>query len=117
MSARKIYISGKITGLPLREYQEKFKRQEDELLRACFSAWNPATEVVAKLDMWFYTEDITWKSAMQVCVAQLVYCDGVFAMPCHADSKGAALELHIAKALDIPIFYSMGELLKHKFDD
>ena len=103
--------------MPLREYQEKFKRQEDELHRAGFPVWNPATEVVAKLDMWFYTEDITWKSAMRICIAQLVYCDGVFAMPCHTDSKGAMLELQIAKAMDIPIFYTIDELLKHQFND
>ncbi|PWA10950.1 DUF4406 domain-containing protein [Flavobacterium laiguense] len=94
MKSKKIYIAGKVTGLPQDEVYAKFADLQTELQSIGFIVVNPL-EVV---NDW----NATWEEAMKKCLKALIDCDGVYFMPCHTQSVGAMIELQLAKNLKIP---------------
>lgn len=90
---KKIYIAGKVTGLPIAEVEDKFMVAQKEIEAQGFLAVNPI-EVVG-------TWDCTWKEAMLKCVKAMIDCDAVLLLPCWTDSKGAIIEQKIASDLEI----------------
>jgi hypothetical protein len=99
---KKIYIAGKVTGLLPAHVQSKFFDATLAVNVAGFDAVNPI-EVV---------NDPTteWDTAMKLCVAALLKCDAVIALPCFEDSRGAKVELWLSMNLAIPIFYNIEQL-------
>lgn len=53
---------------------------------------------------------LSWAGCLSRDLAVLVHCNLVVALPGHEQSRGARLELHVAKELGMPIF-SLDELL------
>lgn len=94
----KIYIAGKVTGM-----EEEAKVLFDEAERKLSA--QIACTIVNPLKL-NHNHDKSWESYMKVCIAELVQCDAIFLMKnWNRDSKGAALELHNAKALKLLVMY------------
>jgi nucleoside 2-deoxyribosyltransferase len=91
---KKIYIAGKVTGLPKQEVIDKFSEVQINLERCGFTVINPI-EVVKDFDA-------SWEFAMKKCIKALVDCDAVYLMACHTQSVGAMIEMQLAINLKIP---------------
>jgi len=96
--SKRIYIAGKVTGLPIHEVSMKFGTAQKELQDLGLNPVNPL-EVVG-------TWQITWSDAMKLCIKALLDCDGILLLPCYRDSKGALLEFDIARRLELPMYFS-----------
>jgi hypothetical protein len=88
---RKIYISGKITGLPSGEVQAKFEAAKK------FVA-GPGYEAVSPLENGL-PSDYPWIQHMKMDIIMLLDCDAVYLLSDRCDSRGAMLERNIAEAL------------------
>jgi hypothetical protein len=103
----KLYIAGKVTGLPYVEVTQKFGVAQVQLRAAGFKAINPL-QVVSdmherdpKADRLL---DTPWEWCMRWCLAELMTCHGMVILPCWADSRGAKLERYVAGCLNIPVY-------------
>ena len=93
----KIYISGKITGLP---YEESFGQFDlVEKLFYDFGHW-PINPMKLQHD-----HDQSWESYMRVDIAALTQCDAIYLLKNWHDSKGACLEHHLANYLGIAVYF------------
>ena len=98
----KIYISGKITGLPKKEYTRKFHEAGAELT----TAFNVAiVQIINPLDIDPKTPNPTWIDFMAEDIRELLQCDGIYMLDNWQDSKGARIEHAIAKEMGITIKY------------
>ena len=103
---KKIYIVGKVTGLPIESVLKKFATAQMEIENLNFKAVNP----IAVVNDW----QCNWHTAMKLCIKALTDCDAIVALDDSKYSEGAQLELTIAKRLDILIFYGIEDLKKFK---
>lgn len=94
----KVYISGKITGLPVEEYEKKFQDAE-ELLTAV--GLDPVNPVKNGLD-----QESEWKSHMVRDIEMLFGCEAIYMLDNWVRSKGARIEHKIAEETDIEILYA-----------
>lgn len=95
---QKIYIAGKVTGLERSVVEKNFDTLKEYFIQKGF-------RVVSPIDI--VTDPATeWKAAMKICIAALMDCDVVYMMNNSQWSKGACLELSIAKAFGITIIDS-----------
>ena len=91
----KVYIAGKVSGLPTGEVFTKFGQAEFWLrqqghetvnpLRLCSSTW-------------------TWAQCMRVCIPELMKCDAICLLHDWADSRGARWEYHDAQMIGMKVF-------------
>jgi len=98
----KIYIAGKVTGEEKLKCIAKFDTAKKEVEALGFEAINPL-EVVG-------TWEIEWQPAMKLCIKALMDCDAIYHLPCVKFSKGAQIELQIARSLGIPTLYDIESL-------
>jgi hypothetical protein len=89
----RIYISGKITGLPKEEVFEKFDTAEKKLAAQGFEVVNPI-----KNGLLFEAD---WNEHMKKDIQQLLTCDFLYLLPDWKNSKGAKLEKKIAESLNM----------------
>lgn len=90
----KVYICGKITGLPLQEAFDRFQQAEN--------LFHPNEYIVVNPMKLPHTHDKSWESYMKECIHQLLDCTHIYCIPDELDeSKGATLERHIAEKLNI----------------
>ena len=101
---KKIYIAGKVTGLPLQETRAKFALASEELKHKGFDPVNPMEVVKDPLT--------TWEEAMKLCIRALTEVDGVYLLPCHVASPGAKFEVAIAHQLKIPVCVNVDGFLQ-----
>ena len=90
----RVYIAGKVSGLPKGETFIKFAQAEYWLrqqghetvnpLRLCSSSW-------------------TWERCMRVCIPELMKCDAICLLHDWAESRGAVWEYHDAQMLRMPV--------------
>ena len=80
---RKVYIAGKVTGLPQQEVVDKFAKAQKDIEGMGFEVVNPI-EVVSDFNA-------PWNEAMKMCVNALFECNAIVFLPCWTDSKGAQL--------------------------
>lgn len=100
----KIYIAGKITGLPWAEVDAAF-RETAAFLRS--HGYKPLCPV----EMFPENEVWDWEEYMLTDLRLIwTHADGLLMLPCWKDSKGARLEHHAAEAKGLPIFYAIDEL-------
>jgi hypothetical protein len=92
----KVYISGKITGLPIEKARANFEKTA-ELIRA--RGWEP----VNPFEVLPYHPDLKWEDYMKADIAALTSCDGIWLNDDWILSKGARLEAFLANELNIPI--------------
>lgn len=90
----KVYIAGKVSGLPTGEVFTKFGQAEYWLrqqghetvnpLRLCSSTW-------------------TWEQCMRVCIPELMKCDAICLLKDWGDSPGAVTEYYVASRLGMRV--------------
>jgi Domain of unknown function (DUF4406) len=91
---KRVYISGPMTGMPDLN-KAAFLAAADSLAGAGYKVVNPVYNGVP--------DSAPWQEHMRVDIAMLVGCDGVATLPGHMASKGARLEVHIARQLHMPV--------------
>lgn len=98
----KVYISGKVTGLPIHEVTMKFGQAVKEIEALELTAINP----LAVVNDW----KAKWPDAMRKCIIALMEADVMYMLPDGDESKGALLEFMIAQDLELPVVFSALEL-------
>lgn len=95
----KIYISGRITGLPKDYYMEKFAIAETIFKDKGISVINPA-KVNGNLP-----EDTTYQEYMDMSILMLSMCDTIYMLNNYKESNGANIELKYAQEHHYKILY------------
>ena len=95
----KIYLSGKISVLRICEAIKNFESAENQLKRYAIIV-NPM-----RLS---HDHDKSWQSYMKEDIKALMYCDAIAMLPNYESSKGALIELNLAKSLGFEIIYLKG---------
>lgn len=93
---QKIYLSGKISGLPICEAIKNFESAENQL-KGFATIVNPMR---LKHD-----HDKSWESYMKEDIKALLDCDAIAMLPNFNESKGSLIELNLAKSLGFEIIY------------
>ena len=96
MSNFKLYLSGPMSGIPNKNYTQ-FNWAAWLLRQAGYETINPW-----ELD-WADLTSTSWEEFLRRDIAALMKCDGVATLPNWKQSKGARLEVYIAKALKYPV--------------
>lgn len=94
----KIYIAGKVSGLDHYDVVRKFAAAEKEIREAGYIPVNPIEEVDNPQE--------EWQPAMKKCIAAMMQCDAVYFLRDYTDSKGALIEYHLARDIDMPRVFS-----------
>lgn len=97
----KVYVSGKITGLPKIEYLQLFRKAAERLFEEGYSVINPA--VIQAL----LPEDTTYEQYMQMSLLELSFCDAIYMLRNWQDSNGAKKELEYARRHGYRIMYEV----------
>lgn len=97
-----IYISGKITGTD--NYKERFAKAEAELEAKGFVVFNPV-RAGKRLEKLLAPEVPTWIQYMKQAIASMMNADCIYMLKGYRESKGARLELFLAKVLKYEIIY------------
>ena len=95
---RKIYISGKITGLQPQIAEQHFAKAESHIINSGHIPVNP-------LNILPFQEHLTWQDYMRADIEALKTCDVIYMLTNYLDSTGAKIELQIAKFLGLEIIY------------
>jgi hypothetical protein len=96
---KKVYIAGKVTGLPQKEVIEKFEKDERIFREMGFDPVNP----IRVVNDW----SMEWKPAMKLCIAALMQCDYIYLQPDFNNSRGAWKEMELARMVGIEIIKSV----------
>lgn len=91
----KLYIAGPMTGLPEFNYPAFFDAAR-RLEAVGVEPINPA-RVAGREGC------SSWLDYMRASLRDVAECDGIAVLPGWQDSRGAALEVHIARSLDLPV--------------
>jgi len=91
----RIYVAGPMSGLPEFNYPAFFSASNDLLVMG-HEPINPARADGRE-------ECKTWLDYMRASLRDVAECDGIATLPGWQDSRGAALEVHIARSLDLPV--------------
>lgn len=94
---KKIYIAGKVTGLPQQEVVDKFAKAQKDIEEMGFEVVNPI-KVVKNFDT-------PWNEAMKMCITALFDCNCMVLLPCWKESKGARLEKDIAHSFGMELLF------------
>lgn len=96
MDIKKIYISGKITGLPINEVVAKFRAAEAKIRRFGFEPVSPLRNGLPL--------EAEWADQMGEDVKLLLKSDAIYMMADWQQSEGATLEYLIARQQRMRIF-------------
>jgi hypothetical protein len=102
---KKIYIAGKVTGLPFEEVKKKFAEAQESLEAIGHEAVNPITLV--------NDANCEWEVAMKICLKAMLDCDAIMLLDDWEDSTGAKIEMKLADSVGIDISYA-GEGIFYK---
>ena len=97
-----IYISGKITGTE--DYEKRFAKAEAELEAKGFIVLNPV-RTGKWLERYLAPEVPTWIQYMKQDIKAMMSADCIYMLKGYRESKGARLELFLAKVLKYEIIY------------
>lgn len=97
----KVYISGKVSGLPFEEVYKKFEAAESELS----NHWNGKLTPVNPVKLVEQNDSYTWEDYMEKDIALLLRCQAIYMLTDWEDSKGARCEHALAKELGLRIVY------------
>lgn len=93
----KVYISGKITGLPLSEAEERFKDAEELISALNLTPVNPLKNGLPRHS--------TWEEHMAKDIELLKQCEAIFMLENWEDSRGAKIEYDFAIGSGKTIMY------------
>ena len=91
----RLYIAGPMSGLPEWNYPAFFAAAK-ELRGAGYGPINPARVRAG-------VKCSTWLDFMRESLKDIAACDGIATLPGWVSSRGASLEVDIAKRLDLPV--------------
>jgi hypothetical protein len=91
-----VYIAGPMTGLPEFNYPA-FRAAAAELRALGYDTEDPSdNEAKVKADP-------TWADYMRLGLTQMLTCEGIALLPGWESSRGASLEVHVARALGMEV--------------
>ncbi len=91
----RLYVSGPMTGMKDKNFPA-FMKASIALRRRGYLIINPAELDIGE-------PETTWEKCLQRDIRELMKCTGVATLPGWKKSRGAKLEVYIAKALGWPI--------------
>jgi hypothetical protein len=94
----KIYISGKISGLDVKDAEAKFEAAARVVAERGQVPVNP-------MELVPFDPKLTWADYMAEDVRALLNCDGMAMLPCWKESRGAKIEHAIGEQLGLNIEY------------
>ena len=97
-----IYISGKITGTD--DYKDRFLKAEQYLISKGFNVLSPV-KVGKWLERYLAPKIPTWVEYMKQDIKSMMLADCIYMLKGYRESKGARLELFLAKVLQYEIIY------------
>jgi hypothetical protein len=97
----KIYIAGPMTGIDNFNYP-LFNSTARRLYQMGYTPLNPADSESENTTHEFQGQ--TWNWYLRRAIKKLADADALCLLPNWQNSKGATLEVHIAKTLEIPLF-------------
>lgn len=99
---KRIYLAGKVTGLPPEEVKKKFDLAASNIMHQNLGVevFNPVSFVAV-----WHLGNKSWEAIMKACIIEMLQCHEVHLMPCWKDSAGAKLEYEIALRLKMKIVY------------
>ena len=97
--AGRIYVAGPMTGLPDHNFPA-FNAAAAALRANGWHVENPAEHGIV--------EGAEWADYLHYDMGRLATCSAVHLLPGWSKSRGAALEVHVATTLGMPIFYADG---------
>ena len=116
MKTMKIYISGKITGLPIGEVVAKFRDAERKIRKFGQTPINPLENGLPI--------EAEWADQMGKDIAQLLRADAIYMLPDWQHSDGATIEyliarqrrmrIFLAETFDAHISIEMNKILTHE---
>jgi hypothetical protein len=92
----KVFISGRVTGLPRQEAERNFQRAEDLIYLNMFEPANPLKIVPA---------DASNKHAMKILLPILCDCDAILLLKDHKFSEGSYIEKKTAQYCGLLFFH------------
>ena len=98
---KRVFISGKVSGLPYTHAQEQFNR-----VASLFDGYEVCNPVKLCKLYW------SWPRCMTVCLWHLMKCDTVVFMDNWQDSRGARIENRAARFLGKKIVYIIANNMK-----
>lgn len=96
---KKIYLSGKITGLPYEEALKKFNLAENIAKTISLEVVNPMTIE--------HNHDLSWESYMKQDLKAMLDCDSIYMLSNWEDSKGATIERDLAIKLNLSVYHEL----------
>ena len=99
---KRIYIAGPMTGYAEKNFPA-FAEMSEKLLSLDFIPVSPARN-----------EDNLhegWADFMKPDLVDMLYCGAIVTLPGWEKSKGATMEVGLAKELDIPVFHSVEDII------
>ena len=93
----KIYISGKITGLPFDTAFDMFEKAEKKLQIMGWTTVNPMKQP--------HNHSKTWEAYMREDIIAMMDCDSIYMLKGYSESKGACIEFDLADKLGMKIIY------------
>lgn len=96
---KKVYISGKISGLHMDDVTRKFDQAEKMMIAMGFEPMNP-------LHLVPYHPDTKWETYMAKDLMELQKCNIIYLLHDWEDSQGARLEHEMSKILNLEIWYA-----------
>ncbi|HBO2747816.1 TPA: DUF4406 domain-containing protein [Pseudomonas aeruginosa] len=93
---RRIYVAGPMTGYKDFNFPA-FNAQAEELRGLGYHVENPAEHGIV--------DGAEWQDYLRYDIGRLSTCEAIFLLPGWSKSKGAALEVHIAKALGMTFIH------------
>lgn len=94
---KKVFISGKVSGLKRETARRNFLKAEKYLKNLGYEPVNPIR---------LCRKEWSWVKCMVKCIYTLTRCKSIFMTPNWKDSRGARLEHAIARLLGKEIMYS-----------
>ena len=121
----KVYVCGKMTGLPEYNYP-KFIEVAENLRQKGFTVYNPVDaqvdlETIHEVDNFMFNRltgekpveeaRFEWEDYMKASLKMMLECDIVYVLDGYEDSRGANVEIQLAKQLGMYIVTESGRVL------
>lgn len=100
----KVYISGKMQGLPEEDYTEMFNQAQESLEKMGYEVVNPAG--------FNYESSVPWSDRLLSDLMEIKHCDAIYMLPnWRQESNGAATEYYFAKGSGLKVLNVEDDLL------